>query len=93
MARERYLELTVTYQKIEVERRSPHLGAFIEAVDLSAPLDDATVAEIRAALLEFGVVFFVISRSVENSICNLRRVLVKSRRHIQCLTVTSMMPA
>ncbi len=58
MARERYLELTVAYQKIEVERRSPHLGAFIEAVDLSAPLDDATVAEIRAALLEFGVVFF-----------------------------------
>ena len=48
----------MTYQKIEVERRSPYLGAFIEAVDLSAPLDDATVAEIRAALLEFGIVFF-----------------------------------
>jgi alpha-ketoglutarate-dependent taurine dioxygenase len=44
-------ELVMTYQKIEVERRSPHLGAFLEAVDLSSPLDVATVKEIRAALL------------------------------------------
>jgi taurine dioxygenase len=48
----------MTYQKIEVERCSPYLGAFIEAVDLSSPLDVATVREIRAALLEFGVIFF-----------------------------------
>ena len=41
----------MTYQKIEVERRSPHLGAFLEAVDLGSPPDVAKVKEIRAALL------------------------------------------
>jgi len=48
----------MSYQKIEVERRSPHLGAFVGGVDLSSPLDDETVKEIRTALLEFGVIFF-----------------------------------
>ena len=48
----------MAYQKIQVERRSPHLGAFIEGVDLTAPLDDETVAEVRTALLEFCVIFF-----------------------------------
>jgi len=46
------------YESIRVQRRSPHLGAFIEGVDLTRPLDHATVAEIRAALLEFCVLFF-----------------------------------
>jgi len=46
------------YQIITAERRSPHLGAFIAGVDLTRPLDAAAVAEIRAALLEFGVIFF-----------------------------------
>ena len=48
----------MSYQKIIVERRSPHLGAWIAGVDLREALDDATVAEIRKALLEFHVVFF-----------------------------------
>ena len=48
----------MAYQNIQVERRSPRLGAFIEGVDLTGPLEDETVAEIRAALLEFGVIFF-----------------------------------
>lgn len=48
----------MSYQRIEVERRSPHLGAFVSGVDLSSPLEDETVKEIRSALLEFGVIFF-----------------------------------
>ena len=48
----------MNYQKIQVERRSPHLGAFVEGVDLTSPLDDATASEIYASLLEFGVIFF-----------------------------------
>jgi taurine dioxygenase len=47
-----------SYQIVKTERRSPHLGAFIEGVDLTQPLEDAAVAEIKAALLEFGVIFF-----------------------------------
>lgn len=46
------------YKTIQVERRSPHLGAFISAVNLAQPMDDEVVAEIRAALLEFHVIFF-----------------------------------
>ena len=48
----------MSYRIIKAERRSPHLGAFIEGVDLTQALDEATVAEIKAALLEFGVIFF-----------------------------------
>ena len=48
----------MAYQTIEVERRSPHLGAWIRGVDLREELDAATVAEIRQALLEFHVIFF-----------------------------------
>ena len=48
----------MTYQVLKVARRSPHLGAFIEGVDLSQSLSAAAVDEIKAALLEFGVIFF-----------------------------------
>ena len=48
----------MSYQIIKTARRSPHLGAFIEGVDLCKPIEDAAIAEIRAALLEFGVIFF-----------------------------------
>ena len=48
----------MAYQNIQVERRSPHLGAFVEGIDLAKPLEDEIVAEVRAALLEFGVIFF-----------------------------------
>ncbi len=43
---------------IEVKPISPALGAEIHGVDISKPLDDQTVADIRAALLEHLVVFF-----------------------------------
>ena len=44
----------MSYQVIKTERRSPHLGAFVEGVDLTQPLEETAVAEIKAALLEYG---------------------------------------
>ena len=43
---------------IAVDQIAGHIGAEISAVDLSAPLDAETVAEIRSALLRHKVVFF-----------------------------------
>lgn len=47
-----------TYERITVEPVSGALGAEIGGVDLASELDDAVVAEIRAALLDHHVVFF-----------------------------------
>ena len=43
---------------IEVRALSPHIGAMIGGIDLTQSLDDQTVGEIRAALLDHLVVFF-----------------------------------
>ena len=43
---------------ITVTPESAVLGATITGVDLAAPLDPTTVAEIREALLRHQVVFF-----------------------------------
>ncbi|MEZ5167372.1 MAG: TauD/TfdA family dioxygenase [Acidimicrobiales bacterium] len=43
---------------VEVHPLSQHTGAEIRGVALSPELDDTTVAAIRAALLEWKVVFF-----------------------------------
>jgi alkyl sulfatase len=43
---------------IDVRPMAGHIGAEILGVDLSRPLDAATVAEIRATLLRWKVVFF-----------------------------------
>jgi alpha-ketoglutarate-dependent taurine dioxygenase len=43
---------------IDVRPVAGHIGAELHGVDLSRPLDAATVAEIRAALLRWKVVFF-----------------------------------
>ena len=48
----------MTYEKIEVERRSAHLGGWIRGIDLREELDAETIAEIKQALLEFHVIFF-----------------------------------
>ncbi len=45
-------------QRIKVTRYSASLGAIVEGVDLSQELDDATIAEIRQALLDDLVIFF-----------------------------------
>jgi taurine dioxygenase len=48
----------MTYRTISVNRISGALGAEIGGVDLSAPLDDAAIGEIRRALVENLVIFF-----------------------------------
>ena len=48
----------MNYRELQIEPRSPHLGAFIEGVDLSLPLGKTSIHEIHAALLEYGVIFF-----------------------------------
>ena len=49
---------TTQYRHIETRRVAGALGAEIHGVDLSRDLDDATLGEIRAALLENQVIFF-----------------------------------
>jgi alpha-ketoglutarate-dependent taurine dioxygenase len=46
-----------TYDTINVEPISGAIGAEISGVDISRPLPDAVVVEIRQALLEHLVVF------------------------------------
>ncbi len=48
----------MTYRKIEVTPISGALGAEIDGVDLSRPVDDETFAEIRRAFDENLIVFF-----------------------------------
>lgn len=43
---------------LQVTPLSPVVGAEVSGIDLREPLDDATVAELRAALLEHLVLFF-----------------------------------
>lgn len=43
---------------IQIEPTGAACGAFVRGVDLSAPLDDATIAALRAAWLDHGVVAF-----------------------------------
>ncbi len=46
------------YRRITVDPLTPAIGAEIGGVDLGAPLDDATVAEIADALARHLVIFF-----------------------------------
>lgn len=50
--------VTAGYERITVNPIAGALGAEIEGVDLSQPLDDATFEEVRQAFLEHCVVFF-----------------------------------
>ncbi len=47
-----------TFAAIEIRPLSPLIGAEIAGVDLRDRQDDATIAEIRAALVEHRVIFF-----------------------------------
>ncbi|MET7607660.1 TauD/TfdA dioxygenase family protein [Streptomyces avermitilis] len=44
--------------RVEVKPVAGHIGAEIRGVDLAGPMDDSVVAEIRAAVLRWKVVFF-----------------------------------
>lgn len=47
-----------TYQRIQVHPIASALGAEVEGVDLSKPLDDQTVSEVKQAWLDHLVLFF-----------------------------------
>jgi taurine dioxygenase len=49
---------TIDKVTLDVRPVAGHIGAEIGGVDLGAALDDATIADIRAALLRWKVVFF-----------------------------------
>jgi taurine dioxygenase len=44
--------------RLEIAPLTPTIGAEISGIDLSEPLDDVTVADLRALLLEWKVLFF-----------------------------------
>lgn len=48
----------MAYERISIQPISGSLGAEIHGVDLRKPLDEATFAEIKQALLEYLVIFF-----------------------------------
>jgi hypothetical protein len=82
----------MNYQIIKVERRSPHLGAFIDGVDMTQSLDDAVVTGIRAALLEFSVFFFEARRLAANNIWISPLASVSSMSHTRYSTMTRVIP-
>jgi len=57
-------ELGSRYRKIALRPRMPNFGAFVDGVNLDVPVDDATRAELRTALHDFGVLFFTSQRKL-----------------------------
>src|ERR1700733_10958097 len=52
------IDRPVTYDAITVAPESPHIGAVITGVDLTQPLSDRQVEQLRAAFAQYQVVFF-----------------------------------
>jgi len=50
--------MLATRGTITVKRLSPHIGGEISGVDLTKPVGDEQIAEIKAALIDNGVIFF-----------------------------------
>ena len=46
------------FSRFEARPMTPSIGAELHGIDLSEPLDDALVADVRAALLKYKVIFF-----------------------------------
>jgi taurine dioxygenase len=46
------------YRRLTLRPLSPTVGAEVDGVDVAAPLDDETLAELRRALLDYKVIFF-----------------------------------
>ena len=53
----------MSYRAFDVRRIAGALGAELAGVDLSEPLDDAVIADIRRALLDHQVIFSAVSIS------------------------------
>ncbi len=48
----------MNFEEISVTPSSPHVGAEIDNIDLTRPLSDRQLKELRAAFLKYGVIFF-----------------------------------
>src|SRR5262245_50097338 len=51
-------EMTTTARGIRVTPFAPALGAEVRGIDLARGLDDDAYREVRAAFLQYGVLFF-----------------------------------
>src|SRR5690606_12276231 len=51
-------DLDMEYKTISIKRLSPHIGAEIGQVDLTRPLPEEQIKEIKQALLDYQVIFF-----------------------------------
>ena len=51
-------EPVLTSDQITITPSSPHVGAEIGNIDLTKPLSDQQLADLRAAFLKHGVIFF-----------------------------------
>ena len=49
---------SMTYDAISVTPASPHIGAEISDVDLTHPLSEAQIAQLKAAFTQYQVLFF-----------------------------------
>lgn len=58
LAEERARLSALRWERFEARTLSATIGAELSGIDLTAPLDDEAVAEIRRALLEYKVIFF-----------------------------------
>ena len=47
-----------SYEALRLRRLSPHLGVEVDNIDITRPLSNRQVEELRTALGEFGVLFF-----------------------------------
>jgi taurine dioxygenase len=52
------IETPVRYDAISVTPASPHIGAEIGGIDLTRPLSEAQIAQLRAAFTQYQVLFF-----------------------------------
>jgi alpha-ketoglutarate-dependent taurine dioxygenase len=55
-----------TFREIEVQPVAGYIGAEIKGVDLATTLSDGAIAEIRAALLQYKVIFFKEQKHVDH---------------------------
>ena len=52
------VDRSITYDAIAVKAASPHIGAEIGDIDLTRPLDERQLAQVRAAFTQYQVLFF-----------------------------------
>jgi taurine dioxygenase len=50
--------MLATSETITVKRLSPYIGGEVSGIDLTQPVSDDQIAQIKAALIEHGVIFF-----------------------------------